>query len=67
MTLLFCRTGCSLYRIGFRVNVHSFYATPVDYVDIQAFDKSRAVKGYKNFEIGIRERSSEYLCLLKRA
>ena len=67
MTSLFSREDCSLYRIGFRVNVHSFYAPSVDYVDMQAFDKSRAVKGYKYFEIGIRERSSEYFCLLKRA
>ena len=65
--LQFRREDCSLYRIGFRVNVHSFYAPSVHYVDMQAFDKSRAVKGCKDYDIGIRDRSSENLCLLKRA
>ena len=67
ITLLFRREDCSLNRTGFRVNVHNFYAPSVHYVDMQAFDKSRAVKGCKDYDIGIRERSSEYLCFLKRA
>ena len=57
-TLLFNREDSSLNRIGFRANVHNFYAPSVHYVDKQAFDKSRAVKGYKDYDIGIRERSS---------